>query len=455
MKRKQLFTAIALSIGLATFTGASNAAVIIESYEDSVEYSQYRGMKSTYTLRASDIIGANLENAKGEGVGEVDDLIVSRKDDKLMAIISVGGFLGIGDRLVSIPYEDLRIGKEADSIFLDASQSSLEKMPEFEYEEGESSGYEVMTIKRGRAGSKVVVERVGYANSVEYSQFRNEDSNYKLRVSDILGEEVENATGDNIGEVDDLIISRTGNKGLQAVVSVGGFLGIDDKLVTVPYSEMRLGGNGDELYLAATEATLKARPAFAYNDGESTGMKLINKHKRYMADVKQGLDERADEAKAQLKEVEVEADSTINKLKDETKSMSATAMAAGTKVVNSFKESVGYSDAREAGSPYHLRMSEIIGEDVKNANDEEIGEIDDVIMSRKDDFLMAIISVGGFLGMGDKLVSVPYNELRISKDGDDIYIDSTKEKLKARAEFKYNEGEMSRKDVMQQRNEAE
>lgn len=411
MRKNKILAAIALSVSLATFSGVSTAALDMRNYDNSIEYSQYRDKESAYALRASDIIGADLENAKGDGVGEIDDLIVTRKDDKLMAVISVGGLLGIGDRLITVPYEDLRIGKEAGDVYWDIDKAAVEKMPAFKYDDGEPSGYETMTSRRQiRAGdlevSKEADEETGYEKSVEYAKFRNEDSNYKLRISELLGEDIENAAGDNIGEVDDLILSRDSND-LQAIVSVGGFLGIDDRLVAIPYHELRVGTNSDELYLAETEASLKNKPAFTYNEGESTGTMVLSERRRYLSDA-----------------------------------------AANT---TRFRDSVAYTDVRSTESPYHLRMSEIIGEAVKNANDDEIGEIDDLVMSREDDTLMAIISVGGFLGIGDKLVAVPYKELRVSKDGDDVYIDSTKELLESRSAFKYNEGEFFGKDTLEKR----
>lgn len=415
MKKNKLLVAIALSIGLSAVTGVVIADSHMAGYDSSVEYSQYRSEKSPYSLRASDILGATLENAAGDNLGDIDDLIVSRKDNKLMAIVSVGGFLGMGDHLIAVPYENLRVGKDNENVYWDVNKASLEAMPVFTYGEGETKGYD--SIMSRRMGANAPGERMGYSKSMEYSKYRSEETAYTLRVSDLLGEDVENADGDNLGEVDDLIISRDGSA-LQAVVSVGGFLGIGDRLITVPYQELRAAADSNELYLNTTKQALEARPEFTYNEGEITGMKILNERKRYAADVKQDVN-------------------------------SAVAAAGTTVVPNSFENSVSYNEFRNDKSAYNLRMSEIIGEGVKNANDEEIGEIDDLIMSRKDDSLMAIISVGGFLGIGDRLVSVPYEDLRMSVDGDDVYLNSTKAMLEAKPEFKYNEGEVFGKSTLQ------
>lgn len=445
MRKNKIVMAIVLSAGLTIFTAQATAAIQM-GYSDSTEYVQYRDEQSAYKLRASDIIGSDVENAQGEEVGEVDDLIVSRKDNKLMAIISTEGFLGVNEHQVSVPYEDLRIGKEGEKIYWNVSKKSLEAMPAFEYGEGEAGGNERMSNRWNsrKAGAEGTVtkmnatsaKRVGYDQAVDYTKYRSDDSGYILRVSDMLGEDIENADGDNIGEVDDLIIPRDDDD-LQAVVSVGGFLGIGDRLVSIPYSELRVAGDGDEFYLNVGKKELESKPVFKYNEGERTGTEMLNERKRFVAEVREDLNESTQEMKQ-------ETAAAVKEVKQETAAIAGSA-------ATTFKDSVGYADVRQADSPYHLRMSEIIGEDVENADGDEIGEIDDLIMSRDNDSLMAIISVGGFLGIGDKLVSVPYKELRMSADGDDIYLDSSKEMLKSQPEFKYNEGEGFGKDTLRKK----
>lgn len=108
---------------------------------------------------------------------------------------------------------------------------------------------------------------------------------------------------------------------------------------------------------------------------------------------------------------------------------------------NAYKNAIEYSKFRNDASLYNIRASEIIGEDVENRHDETVGEIDDLVFSTKDNAIMVIISVGGFLGIGDKLVAVPYEKLRISADGEDVYFDTTVDILKAQPPFLYNDGE--------------
>jgi sporulation protein YlmC with PRC-barrel domain len=83
------------------------------------------------------------------------------------------------------------------------------------------------------------------------------------------------------------------------------------------------------------------------------------------------------------------------------------------------------------------RFSKLRGATVYNSTNEKIGELDDLIVG-KDRVLFAIIQVGGFLGIGSRLVAVPYTSLQISEDGKRVVLPgATKEQLKSLPEFHY------------------
>lgn len=59
----------------------------------------------------------------------------------------------------------------------------------------------------------------------------------------------------------------------------------------------------------------------------------------------------------------------------------------------------------------HVMASDLIGTRVVGANNESIGDINDVIMDRNGQIMAAVVGVGGFLGIGEKDVAVPFNAL--------------------------------------------
>lgn len=65
-------------------------------------------------------------------------------------------------------------------------------------------------------------------------------------------------------------------------------------------------------------------------------------------------------------------------------------------------------DVVSVGKGY--RVSQLIGRDVINEQNEEIGEIDDFVIGR-DQVLFVILEVGGFLGIGEHLIAMPANAI--------------------------------------------
>lgn len=78
--------------------------------------------------------------------------------------------------------------------------------------------------------------------------------------------------------------------------------------------------------------------------------------------------------------------------------------ASGTSTGN-----VQFIQAREPG---HYRSSELVGRDVYGANNEDIGEINDVLIDRSGRVTAVLLGVGGFLGLGEKDVAVPMGALQ-------------------------------------------
>jgi hypothetical protein len=82
------------------------------------------------------------------------------------------------------------------------------------------------------------------------------------------------------------------------------------------------------------------------------------------------------------------------------------------------------------------RTSKVVGSTVVNEADEVVGKIDDLIVTPNDKIPFAVLSVGGFLGMGTHFVVVPFNSLDVR--GDRMLLrGATKESLKGLIEFKY------------------
>jgi sporulation protein YlmC with PRC-barrel domain len=83
--------------------------------------------------RASKLIGSNVLNDKNEKVGSIDELVIDKKN-VLFAVLQVGGFLGIGSRLVAVPFDTLKLDETGRRIELPgASKDQLQALTEFKY----------------------------------------------------------------------------------------------------------------------------------------------------------------------------------------------------------------------------------------------------------------------------------------------------------------------------------
>ena len=85
------------------------------------------------------------------------------------------------------------------------------------------------------------------------------------------------------------------------------------------------------------------------------------------------------------------------------------------------------------------RMSKLIGSSVTNDKSEKIGTVDDVVADKdKKQLSFAVLQVGGFLGLGGRLVAIPYDSLVIDDTGQKITLPgATKDELKKLSEFNY------------------
>jgi sporulation protein YlmC with PRC-barrel domain len=85
-------------------------------------------------------------------------------------------------------------------------------------------------------------------------------------------------------------------------------------------------------------------------------------------------------------------------------------------------------------------------QNVYDPGDNKIGEIMDVLVDREGKIIALIVGAGGFLGMGEKDVAVPFDAVQVtSKDNNKWYLvmNSTKDALKAAKGFKYDRNAMT------------
>ncbi len=98
---------------------------------------------------------------------------------------------------------------------------------------------------------------------------------------------------------------------------------------------------------------------------------------------------------------------------------------------------VGYATTQAATD---WRSSKVVGLNVYNSKNEKIGDINDLIIGSSGAVSHAVVGVGGFLGLGEKNVAIPFSSVKMSRDKDgkiSATVNSTKEALAAAPAFKF------------------
>ena len=83
---------------------------------------------------ANKLIGANVHNDQDKSVGYVHDLILAPSGELSLAIVEVGGFLGLGSKWVAVPADMFKPGQKDNIVILPkATAEELKKIPAFKY----------------------------------------------------------------------------------------------------------------------------------------------------------------------------------------------------------------------------------------------------------------------------------------------------------------------------------
>jgi sporulation protein YlmC with PRC-barrel domain len=218
-----------------------------------------------------------------------------------------------------------------------------------------------------------------------------------LKMNDIVGLTVINHEDKDLGSVDDVVVDLRSGKVRYAAISFGGWLGIGDKLFAVPWEALEVAAKDGErqLVLRRTQDELRKAPGF-------------------------NQDEWPDYADAE------------------------------------FRDRIGkfyHDDERQQrafrGDPVAktepVKGSELTDITVKNPKGEDLGTIQDMVLDGGSGKIRyAVLSFGGWLGIGDKLFAVPWQAMEVDHAAGDqdtryLVLDKSKEELKEAPGFPQND----------------
>ncbi len=128
MMKKSMVLASAAMIDIALFSGGARA----QGAPQTVELVKVDVQKLAAGYRSSKVVGSSVVNDANETIGNIDDLLVSSDGKQPYAVLSIGGFLGVGTHLVVVPYEKLKFADKR-VILPGGTKEGLRMLPEFKY----------------------------------------------------------------------------------------------------------------------------------------------------------------------------------------------------------------------------------------------------------------------------------------------------------------------------------
>jgi hypothetical protein len=126
--KKIMLLASAAIIGLSFLATHANA----QGVPQTVEITKVDVQKVSAGYRASKVIGSSIVNDANETIGKIDDLLVTRDGKEPYAVLSVGGFLGMGTHMVVIRYDNLKFADNK-IVLPGGTKDGLRMLPAFQY----------------------------------------------------------------------------------------------------------------------------------------------------------------------------------------------------------------------------------------------------------------------------------------------------------------------------------
>ena len=130
MKRAMLLAGAAM-ISVILFSGSARA----QGTAQTVELVKVDVQTLAAGYRASKVIGSSVVNDANETIGKIDDLLVSSDGKRPYAVLSIGGFLGMGSHMVIVPYDSLKFTDNKVTL-PGGTKEGLKMLPEFKYTTG-------------------------------------------------------------------------------------------------------------------------------------------------------------------------------------------------------------------------------------------------------------------------------------------------------------------------------
>lgn len=200
----------------------------------------------TQMRAVSDLKDMDVYNVGGNEIGEVRNVLIG-PDNKIQIVVEYGGFLGVGERQVSLPLNHFEV-RDDRLVINGPSDEELKGFPAYT---GPQQGQSDAKADQRVALVVFVVPARAVADAA--------DEKRAFPVSDLMDREVYNLAGEQIGDVERVLKGESDR--LFVVVGHGGFLSVGEKQILLPMERLKL--RDDRLVISGlTDREVQAMPEF-------------------------------------------------------------------------------------------------------------------------------------------------------------------------------------------------
>ena len=133
--------------------GAAATAQPAEKATPPADMKFIEAQNDTQFLADQEVIGRNVANVKGETVGTVADLVMDQDQKLVGVVLSVGGFLGIGDKWVAVPVDqiDFPTADQPARLRVEVTEEQLTNAPDFMTKEDQEAAQQAEQAQQQQA----------------------------------------------------------------------------------------------------------------------------------------------------------------------------------------------------------------------------------------------------------------------------------------------------------------
>lgn len=214
---------------------------------------QAQAQKNLSQIRASELKSMEVVDAQGKEIGEIAEVVVDLQSGRVhAAVLEFGGVMGVGEKQYAFSPKELQPGKAGNQLVLNIEKQKLENREGFAKNQWPAMGDDYWGRVGSRASAGASQKQPQGQTQSQGGQKQSQGAQQNLmRVSEIIGKDVQDKQGQDVGEVRDVVLDlRSGQiRNIVLEVQEGGRATVQPKSLSL--------GTGDKLITSMNRDQLK------------------------------------------------------------------------------------------------------------------------------------------------------------------------------------------------------